>query len=250
MFCVQGVAAIALLAGCAAAQQADTAGPPAPVAPDVHDVLKMLQDRKGTLKDFTSQIKYSTTDKLGDTTSKTGTLDFLMDPTLGPEFSADFAKQIDVNGRAHDYHVQFIFDGHDFTAKDFGAKNNVMQFVRQPMVKPGEAPGSATTLSGPMPLPIGLDAEDVARNFAVTLEPSNDANVAVLKLVPREKGKFEYASLEVTVDKSKQVPVKLVETAADGTTTGMELTELKINPGNAHMLDASTPASAGWTERK
>ncbi len=226
-------------------------GPPVPVelSPDALEILTMLQDRKNTLKDFTSGIAYGSTDRSGlSTTTRTGTLSYISDPKTGPMFSADFTL-MGTGEHMRTNHVQFIFDGHVFTLKDFAAK----EFVHSTLVKPGDPPGSATTLGGPMPLPIGLDVKDVARNFNVSVESgggAGDGDQAVLKLVPRVKGSFEYASLEVTVDKKNQVPVKLVEDQGSKGVTTFEFTNIKVNPGNAKMLDTSTPASEGWTERK
>lgn len=229
------------------------AGPPAPVAmpADVRGVLTMLQNRKDTLKDFTANISKTEVDRTGDSTTKTGTLAVINDPKAGLIFSADFTK-MKVGGRTRDYHLQYIFDGHTSLIKDFG--NDAKQFVRQEVVAPGAPAGSATSLDGPMPLPIGLDPDDVVRNFDVTMQPSADPNQAVLSLVPREKGK-DFTSLEVTVDKSKQIPVKLVEVPPGAAAGGLEktiieLTGAGINSGKAKMLSVAVPASEGWTERK
>ena len=85
--------------------------------------------------------------------------------------------------------------------------------------------------------------------FEVTMVPSKDAGKPTLKLVPRDKSKFSYTALKVTVDKATQLPVTLTQTAPDGTETTITLTKITINPGTAKMLDASTPAIEGWVER-
>ena len=91
---------------------------------------------------------------------------------------------------------------------------------RRPVLPPGAKPGDAVTLNGEMTLPIGLDVEDVANNFTVTLEKSTDPNLAVLKLVPINKAKFSrYSQLEITVDKTLQLPVKLVQVSESVDTT-------------------------------
>jgi hypothetical protein len=225
-------------------------GPLPAVAPEVRELLQLLHDRKDTLKDFTGKIDYSVTDKLGDTTGRRGTVDYVTDPLLGPKFSADFTMNTTEGKPTLKYHVQFIFDGREFTIKDYGQNNNVRQFVRSTVLKPGDKPGSAVALNGAMPLPIGLDVDDVIRNFDAALLPSTDANLPVLKLVPRVKGRFDYVELDVTVDKKQQLPVKLVQTAANGSVTTITLTELDINKGQAKILDAATPASEGWTQRQ
>jgi hypothetical protein len=212
-------------------------------------VLEMLRDRKKTLKDFTGKITYDVEDR-GDTTGKRGTVNFIMDPDKGATFSADFIVNTVEGKDKLAYHTQFIFDGKNLTVKDFGANNNVKQFIRRDMLPKGAKPGDAVTLNGALPLPIGLEVDEVARNFEVTLL-KDSADAAVLKLVPRQKDKFDYSALEVTVDKKQQLPVKIVQTnlAENGGTT-ISFTELKINTGAAKMLDSATPAAEGWTERK
>ena len=88
------------------------AGPIAPIAPEARDLLKMLHDRKNTLKDFYADIDYSVKSPIDDSlTGKTGKVSFLVDPNRGPIFSADFdVNTVEGKPRAK-YHVQFIFDG-------------------------------------------------------------------------------------------------------------------------------------------
>jgi hypothetical protein len=226
------------------------AGPAVPLSPEARAILTMLHDRKDTLKDFVAKIDYSTVNKVGDVAGKRGAADFIMDPTRGPIFSADFTMNTENGKPKLAYHIQFIFDGRDFTIKDYGRNNDVKQFVRNPILPPGAKPGDAVTLNGEMTLPIGLDVQDVANNFTVTLEKSTDPNLAVLKLVPINRAKFpKYSQLVITVDKTLQLPVKLVQVAESVDTT-ISLSEIKINPGTAKMADSSTPPSEGWVERK
>lgn len=249
---IAAIAGVAFLNLAAIAQATGGAVPAGPVTipADARDVLTMLHDRKATLKDFAGKIDYSVTaSRTGDVTGKRGTVDFVLDPTRGPIFSADFTVNT-IDGKPKTaYHSQFIFDGKDFTVKDFGTKNDVMQYIRKEMLPPGAKPGDAVTLNGAMPLPIGLDVNDVAQTFEVALT-ANDASQAVLKLVPRQKGKFDYTQLDVTVDKKLQLPVKLVQTAGNGDETTILLQDLKINTGAAKLANPSVPSSEGWTERK
>jgi hypothetical protein len=223
------------------------AGPAAPLSAEARQTLQVLHDRKDSLKDFTGKIDYNVEDaRSGDATGKRGTIDFVMDAAKGPTFSADFSVNTADGKPKQAYHVQFIFDGRDFTIKDWGLNNNTKQFVHNTLLPPGAKPGDAATLSGAMPLPIGLDVEDVARNFDVTPVTSKDPNEAVIKLVPRDKQRFEYADLTVTLDKKQQLPVKLVQTGANGDITTILLTDLQINTGKAKLADAGTPESQGW----
>jgi hypothetical protein len=221
---------------------------PVTAAPEVVALLKVLRDRKDTLKDFVAKIDYSVEDSRGDVTGKLGTVAYLEDAALGPIFSAEFDKRTTDGKPVGLYSVWFIFDGKDLTIKDMGMDGKGRTYVRSTMLPPGAKPGDAVTLSGALPLPIGLDVDDVLRTFEVTLL-ANDAALGVLKLVPRDAKKFEYKQLNVTVDRKTQLPVTLVQTAKDDTVTTIKMTELQINKGLAKMLDASTPAAAGWVPK-
>ncbi|HVT81251.1 MAG TPA: hypothetical protein VHM90_11400 [Phycisphaerae bacterium] len=226
--------------------------PPKPLSEDARATLQVLHDRKDTLKDFTGKIDFDVEDgRSGDHNGKLGTVDFIMDPTKGPTFSAKFDAQRKGKDKARGttyvaYNLWYVFDGRDFTIKDFGINDNTKQYLHDTLLPPGAKPGSAATLSGAMPLPIGLDVEDVARNFDVTAMPSANADEAVVKLVPRDKQKFKYEELAITRDKKQQLPVKLVQVGADGDTTTILLKELKVNTGEAKLADAGTPAAEGW----
>ena len=240
----------AMPAAPAAVPQVGPVVPPKPLSEEAKATLQALHDRKETLKDFSGKIDFDVEDgRSGDHNGKLGTVDFIMDPTKGPTFSAKFTANRKGQGPRATYmayNLWYIFDGRDFTIKDFGANDNTKQYVHDTLLPPGAKPGSAATLSGAMPLPIGLDVEDVARNFDVTALPSKNADEAVVKLVPRDKQKFKYEELTVTLDKKQQLPVKLAQVGANGDTTTIVLTALKINAGGVTLADASTPADKGW----
>jgi len=250
---VVGMAGLRMMQAHAAAPPAAVPlGPLPPISAEVREVLQLLHDRKDTLKEFTAKIDYSVEDKTGDVTGKQGTLAFVEDPIKGATFSVLFSYNTRDGKKTMAYHQEIIFDGKDLTTKDFGTDDKGRLFTRSNMLPPGAKPGDAVSLNGALPLPIGIDVDDVVRNFDASLLPSKDADKAVLKLVPRTHGKFNYDSLVVTVDKKKdvQLPLKMVITAPGGdSVTTMVLDDLKINTGAAKMLDAKTPASEGWTER-
>jgi len=222
---------------------------PVTAAPEAVELLKILHDRKETLKQFVGKIDYNVEDPRGDVTGKTGKVAYIEDSLAGPIFSADFDKRT-TDGRVSGfYYVQFIFDGKDLTIKDMGMKGDGRTYIRSTMLPAGAKPGDAVTLSGALPLPIGLNVDDVLRTFEVTAGAAKAADQGVLKLVPRDGKKFEYKQLEVTVDRKTQLPVILVQTAKDNTVTTITLTEIQLNTGTAKMLDPSTPAAAGWVPK-
>ncbi len=225
--------------------------PMQPLDPAVESLLKTLQDRRETLKDFTAKIDYSVYHPVTDDTGgKRGTLDFQIDAAKGPIFTVDFTDDTDADGKAkRTHHQQVIFDGKNVTTKDFEPK----EFMRMDVLPPGAKPGDAVTLNGPLTLPIGIRVDEVARNFEVTLLPPEAGagpDEATLRLMPRVAGKFDFKQLDITVDKKLELPTKLVQTAKNKDVTTIKLTDIQINAGKAHMQGEDVPASEGWKERK
>lgn len=228
---------------------APPAVPDVPLSPEARDILKMLEARRDTLKDFTGKIDYSVFHPdLGDNTGKRGTVDFLVDPNKGPNFTVDFTADTEDGKPRRAHHQQVIFDGQNVTTKDFPVK----QFIRINVVPPGGKPGDATTLNGPMPLPVGIKVDEVEQNFNVTVLPGTTGGPdhVTLRLAPKVASKFDFRQLEVTIDKKLQIPVKLVQTARNRDVTTITLTDIQLNTGKARMQDPNPPAGEGWTERK
>jgi hypothetical protein len=241
-----------LLTASAANAQAPAASAPAdaPLDPQARALLDTLHDRRNTLKDFTATIDYSVRHPVTDETSgKRGTVDFLMDPARGPVFTVDFAVDTDESGKPkRTHHQQIIFDGTDITTRDFGSREYMT--IRE--LPPGASPGDAVSLNGPLTLPIGIDVNDVLKNFQVSLAPAPAGGApdqATLRLVPRAISKFDFKQLDITIDKKLELPIKLVQTAKgrQGDITTIKLTDIQPNTGKAKMQDLTPPP--GWTQR-
>jgi hypothetical protein len=220
--------------------------PTSAITHDAREALKILEDRKNTLQDFTAKIDYAVLHPdLGETSGKRGTVDFLNDPNKGPIFTVEFTADTDDLGKVKRAHKQqVIFDGQTVTTKDFPVK----QFMRMNVLPPGGKPGDAIALNGPLTLPIGIRVDDVAANFDVSVVKSDD-NATTLRLVPRTAGKFDFRELQITIDKKLELPVKVVQTAKNRDVTTIILTEVQPNTGKARMQDPNPPANEGWTER-
>ena len=153
--------------------------------PKARETLKMLQERggpQGTLKDFQAAVIYDVLHtKTEDREGKLGKVDYLMDPTLGPTFTVRFDKDTAEGVPIKNHRQDLIFDGTNVTIVDHVGKT----FTRRRVLPPGAKPGAATSLNGGMPLPIGVDVEEIAKDFDVTVLPGAAADQVVLKLVPK-----------------------------------------------------------------
>jgi len=228
-------------AGAEPAGAVATASAPAAAMPaEAGEVLKMLQDRKGTLKDFTAKVDYSVEHIGGDVDGKLGTVDY-KDDEGGQKFSVDFTV-VTVNGKpTHKAHSQLICDGKNVTVIDYDSK----QYNQSPSPP-------TNSFKSELPLPIGIKVEEVAENFSVAVRPAGgggkDGNVVTLRLTPLVKGRFEYTALDVSVDRKLQIPVKVVVYTNRGETTTIRFLEPEVNTGKAKVLVAAPPADpTGWT---
>ena len=209
------------------------------------EALVMLQGRRGTLRDFQGDENYDVVhSKTEDREGKLGKVDYLMDPTVGPMFTVRFDKDTADGVPIKAHRQDLIFDGTNVTIIDYAGKT----FTRRRVLAEGAKPGDANSWGGEMPLPIGVDVEEIAKNFAVTVEAGGGADQVVLKLVPREVGeRFQFKSLVMTVDKKLQLPVKVVRVERNGDVTTVELTGVEVNGGKGKMGDVSLPKGDGWT---
>jgi outer membrane lipoprotein-sorting protein len=242
--------AVALMAAAACGQTTapaeDAAAQVAALDPLARDTLKMLQERRGTLKDFQAKVNYDVNHKkTEDREGKLGNVDYLSDPQAGSTFSVRFTVDT-ADGTPIKKHAQDLaFDGTNITLIDRAGKT----YTRSAVVAPGSSPGDATSLNGKLPLPIGLEVDDVVRNFDVTVLPSKGADEVVLKLVPRPAAaaKFpDFKQLEITVDKKLQLPTKIVRTERNGDLTTVEFSDIAINTGKSKMVDTTLPTGADW----
>jgi hypothetical protein len=247
---------IGVLTICAAAAAIGQAAPSdgnANPPPEAMRVLKMLQDRAQTLKDFTAKVESDTTHLAGDTDAQTGDAVFVNDSTAdaggaagGFKFAAHFTNATTDGKAAPTPDLQIVFDGARMTVIDRKAKTYRSSTLSSPG-NPAGAGNGVTSLGGPMPLPIGLDPQSVVKDFQVTLGESPDPDHVVLKLKPRDKTRFDYKSLTMTVDKNLQLPVEVDVDQKSGEETAIKLTDVKVNAGGATIPKVSPPKDPGWT---
>lgn len=226
--------------------------PPAPAAadapaagaasPEAMAILKTLEDRKASLKDFSGKVEISTVHLAGDEETKSGDALFVNDGP-DPKFAAHFTRATTDGKPAPTPDEEIVFDGAKATLIDRKAKT----FRSTTFTTPGGAPGSVTSLGGPVPLPIGIKAADVVKEFTVTQGKAEDPDHDVLVLKPLDRSKFEYKTMELTVDKKLQLPVKIVLHQKGSDVTTIKLTDLKLNDGGVKIPTVTPPSDPGWT---
>jgi outer membrane lipoprotein-sorting protein len=219
-----------------------TSAPAAATDPAVLNTLKLLEERGKTLKDFTGKISFDTTDTISmDNEGTTGTVNLIVDPQNGPEFTAALTRTTVAGKPKHAIEQSIIFDGVNLTRIDFMAKT----FDQVKVLPSGAKPGEATSLNGQIPLPIGLKTDEVLANFDVSPLPSKNPDQTQLRLVPKNRQKFNFTQLDITVDNKLQLPIKMITSNKEKETT-LEFKETQINTGQAKMQSADAPKGAGW----
>jgi hypothetical protein len=216
-----------------------------PIDPLAEGTLQMLHDRRETLKDFQAKVVYDVyhpdTD---DHEGKRGTVDVVIDPANGPQFSVHFTDDT-IDGKPVKRHLQdLVFDGRKLTLID----RRAMRFNQQDVLPPGEKPGAADLLKSQVPLPIGIPPDEVRKNFEVSALPATDGTGVILTLVPRAevRADFDFREVQLTVNKQMQLPVKIVKTDKKGVVTTVEFQDPAINTGKSTMMDTTPPKEPGW----
>ncbi|MCL2646885.1 MAG: hypothetical protein FWD61_07740 [Phycisphaerales bacterium] len=217
-----------------------------PASPEARQILQRLHDRKATLKDFTAKVDYSVEHPAGDTDGNVGSVVYSDEalPPSAPKLAAIFTGDTE-DGKPVRIHARTIaLDGKALTIIDFNAKDFKQQKA------PPDKPFNPNSLDSPIPVPLGLDVEEVVKNFVVTVQPpasAADPNLESIRVVPRIKGKFDYKQLDITIDKKLMLPVKVVVRAVGGDVTTIKFSEPRVNTGKVEFPDTTPPKEAGWT---
>jgi len=252
-FCLCGTVLLVQAQATAPTTSTPAAPAPAVTAPAAVAVLTMLQQRDETLKDFTARIRYEVYHpRTEDTVVQKGDASYVKTAD-GVKFAAHFTHE-GAAGQFQAVDHTLIFDGRWII--DCDAKNKVFQKTQ--IVPPGAQIRPLKLGEGPLPIPIGQDTQKVLRDFAVTLAPTDPklpdaAAITHLKLVPQNPQlckTYDMASLEIWVNKTLELPVKLLREGLDENTTTITLDDIKINEGAAKVFDLPTPKTGeGWDVR-
>jgi hypothetical protein len=238
------------------AYAADPAPASAPGEMSIVDTLKLLEDRGGTLKDFTANLRYSVEHvREAATETNTGTVAYVREAGKETKMAIQLDNLIVDGAKVREgLNHQIVFDGLWITEKDPPNKT----FRRIEVAKAGGVKKDPFALRGPIPLPIGQSAAQVLKDFKVEKIPFADhptkpvakAPVA-LRLTPKVEKVYDFTQLDLVVDTDPAVklPVRIAKTGLDENITTVIFRELKINTGEAGKLpifDVSEPKEAGW----
>jgi len=232
----------------ASSQNATTTIAPAAVAPEALALLKMLQARDETLKDFSARVKSEAYDvRLDETQSETGTLAYVRSGT-----NRKFALRLDgflVDGQPQGKRDRAVaFDGRWLVDQD----NLRKQYTKTEVVPPDQVV-NPMRVGGPLPIPLGQDPDEILRDFTVTVDAAGGAAMKwerplqKLDLVPLVPESFRLRKLEMWIDAELQLPVRLRVTALDKKATLWALDKVVVNTGKVAWVDMPVPEGKEWT---
>ncbi|MBI5725584.1 MAG: hypothetical protein HZA50_16620 [Planctomycetes bacterium] len=193
-----------------------------PVSRDARAVLDRLQqagDKYPTIK--TNIVLTTREPALGDTETRTGWIAYQAQTARAAAmFRIAFLTLRQGQGAKIDEKIDYAFDGNWFTV----LKHNLKQMTKYQVVPDGEQVESLKLGKGPFPVPFGQKTEDVLKRFNVSLVPAakdDPANTDHLAMTPTEAEKDQagFAKLDMWVDRSKNLPVKLISVEKNKTET-------------------------------
>lgn len=208
--CLQGQNAPAPAASASAPAATSQAADPAVMA-----ILNLQEDAARKFPFLQWTLDYTVDLLAGDTEARTGSVAVQFEaPNRPAAFRIHFDTKKLGNGPMVKEPTDYIFDGQWFTSR----KEVVKQMIRYQVAPPGQKVQPLQLGKGPFPLPFGQSADDVLKYFRAFTRPlkaGDPKDSLYLRLIVRpdlpeeEKAKLSVQSLEVWIDKTNGLPVKM-----------------------------------------
>jgi len=224
------------------------------IAPDASAdvILDALHSRGTNLKDFSADVKLSTTDdRSGDTEEQSGKAVFQdrgkNDARV--KISFDTAKRAVGTQKKR---LDFVLEGGWLTDRDYQKKLE----VRRQVLRPGQQMNLLKLGEGPFPLPIGQPKEEVKKLFDVSRAPADKddpRNTVHLILKPRPNTQFDkrFKKIDVYVGQETSFPARVDTEEKSQSSRSTELTNIKINAGvDDSAFTLPDISKEGWNRRE
>jgi hypothetical protein len=215
-------------------------------AADVEAVLDRLERAGERVADLSANVKHDVFDVIiEDRQVKVGVIRYRR-----AEPNAQFLVQFDrleEGGIVVEKKEWFVFDGRWLTE----ARELTQQVVKREIVAQGERIDPFRLGEGPFPLPFGQKKQEMLEHFEIALAPpapGESAQTDHLRCVPRPGTKMadEYGQLDLWVDRSLDLPVKIVaDQKKDNKRVTVTFTDMKLNTGVAGSTFEFKPPP-GW----
>lgn len=230
-----------------------TDAPPA-IAPldgssSVDAILDDLKQRGVQLKNFTADVNVTDTDTSTQlSTSNAGHVVFENQPGGGGRIRVAFNSRT-VNGLTQADKHEYILDGQWLIELDY--KNQ--KFIKRQVLAPGQKLNLLKLGEGPFPLPIGQDKADVYAQFDVKKIAAADGDppgTVHLELTPKAGTQFarKFQSIDVYVDTTTAMPVRIDTLDPAGVQRTTELTKIKVNVDLPKGTFDIPPETKDWSQ--
>lgn len=213
---------------------------------DVEVVLDRLERAGQKVEDLTANVRHEVFDLLiEDLQVKNGEIRYRR-----AQPNAQFMVRFDrlrQEGVVIEKKEWFVFDGRWLTE----AREQTQQIVKREIVAEGERIDPFRLGEGPFPLPFGQKKQEMLEHFEITLappSPDQPPQTDHLRCVPRPDTRMadEYGQLELWVDRSLDLPVKIVaDQKKDNKRVTVTFADMKLNTGVAGSTFEFKPPP-GW----
>lgn len=224
----------------------------APLNPDspIDDILDALDARGKTLKDFSADVRLTSTDNDLQTSESTdGAVLFQRLPDSDARVKVGFTKHT-VGKRTTADRVDYLLEKGWLTDRNYQKKLEVQRQV----LHPGQKINLLKLGEGPFPLPIGQDKADVHAQFDVKkIAPAktDPAGTVHVQLTPKPGTPLarKFDTIDVWADLKTKMPVR-IETLHGSDDHTTDLTNIKLNPGLKDSDFALPAIDATWSQRQ
>jgi outer membrane lipoprotein-sorting protein len=226
----------------------------APLTPDasLDTILDALDARGKTLKDFSADVRLTSTDPVSLSSDASVGQVWYQRPDDGNARVRVSFTQRTVGKTTRDEHVDFVLNKGWLTDRNYPKKLEVQRQV----LRPGQQLNLLKLGEGPFPLPIGQAKADVYKEFDVKKIPptkSDPPGTVHVLLTPKPGTALarKFKTIDVWADLKLKMPVRIetldVNETDDRTT---DLTNLKLNPGLKDPDFTLPPIGPDWSQRQ
>lgn len=213
---------------------------------EVEAVLDRLEHAGQRVEDLSANVRHEVLDLvIEDKPTKIGEIKYRRaEPNA--QFFVRFDR-LEQEGIVVEKKEWYVFDGRWLTE----AREQTQQVVKREIVREGERIDPFRLGEGPFPLPFGQKKAEMLEHFDVTLAPpapNDPKETDHLRCVPRPGTKMEeeYGQLDLWVDRSLDLPVKIVaDQKKDNKRVTVTFEGMKLNGGIAGSTFSFAPP-AGW----
>ncbi len=223
---------------------------------DVDAVLDALDARGKNLKDFSADVKLTSTSMRDGTATEQLGKAVYQDRQGASRIKVSFDTKSTIDGNdkktTQKQRMDYKLEDGWLTDRDYQKKLE----VRRQVIRPGQKMNLLKLGEGPFPLPIGQPKAEVKKQFEVAkLETTQDdpKNAIHLEFKPKPGSQFakRFNKIDFFVDRDTHFPSRIITDEKPDTSRTTDLTNLKINAGlDEGAFTLPDIEKEGWNRRE